>query len=179
MPIRDLLSKKKEKIVKKTFELTLSTYPEQSQEIFKDKNRQFTNPVGFTTYKTIESIVEKIINDESIESFLSPLEEIMKLRAVQDFTPSQAVGFIFFLKRAIQEEIEKETEPAELIDFLSRIDSLSLLAFDIYMKQRERLYDIKANELINRTWWILKKWNIVSEIPDKITEKNITQSEVG
>lgn len=179
MPISALLSQKKEKIVKKAFELTISTYPEQSQQVFKEKNRQFTNPVGYTTYQTIESIVEKIINDESIESFISPLEEIMKLRAVQDFTPSQAVGFIFFLKKTIQEELEKETDPTELIDFLSRIDSLSLLAFDLYMKQRERIYDIKANELINRTWWILRKWNIVSEIPDKITEKNKTQSEVG
>lgn len=170
MPIKDLLSQKRKKIINRSFDLTISTYPEETQSFFKDRNRQFTNPVGFTTYQAIEHIIEKIISDEPIENFKTPLEELLRLRAIQDFTPSQAIGFIFFIKKAIQEELEKEANSAELIDLLSRIDSLSLIAFDIYMVQREKIYNIKANELIDRTWWILKKWNIVSEIPDKIME---------
>lgn len=170
MPIKDLLSQKRKKIINRSFDLTISTYPEETQSFFKDRNRQFTNPVGFTTYQAIEQIIEKIISDEPIENFKTPLEELLRLRAIQDFTPSQAIGFIFFIKKAIQEELEKEANSAELIDLLSRIDSLSLIAFDIYMVQREKIYNIKANELIDRTWWILKKWNIVSEIPDKIME---------
>jgi len=35
------------------------------------------------------------------------------------------------------------------------------------MKYREKIYDLKAKDLIDRTWWILKKWNIVSEIKDE------------
>jgi hypothetical protein len=38
------------------------------------------------------------------------------------------------------------------------------------MKYREKIYDLKSKELIDRTWWILKKWNIVSEIPDKTVQ---------
>lgn len=170
MPIKDLLSKKRQKIVKKSFELTLTTYPEESQSFLKEHSRQFTNPVGYTLYNSIEQIVDKIINDEPVENFISPLEEIIRIRAVQDFTPSQAIGFIFLIKKAIHDELEKEVAPDQIIDLLSRIDSLSLIAFDIFMKYRERIYEIKSKELIDRTWWILKKWNIISEIPDKTLE---------
>ncbi|WP_297209538.1 MULTISPECIES: RsbRD N-terminal domain-containing protein [Thermodesulfovibrio] len=170
MSIRDFLSKKRKAIVNKSFEWTVSTYPEESQSFLKDNSRQFTNPIGYNLYQSIEQIVEKIINEEPIDNFITPLEEIIRIRAVQDFTPSQAVGFIFLIKKAFQDELEKEIEPLKVLDFLSRIDSLTLIAFDIFMKYREKIYDLKSKELIDRTWWILKKWNIVSEIPDKTVE---------
>jgi len=58
----------------------------------------------------------------------------------------------------------------QLMGYLSRIDSLALIAFDIFMKYREKIYDLKSKELIDRTWWVLKKWNIVSEINDEKDE---------
>lgn len=170
MEIYDLLSKKRDSIVDKCFDLTISTYPEQSHLFLKEKKRQFTNPVGYTIYQGIQKIIDNIIAQEPLENFTSPLEEIIRIRAVQDFTPSQAVGFIFLIKEAIYSSIYREVKYNELTDLLSRIDSLALLAFDIFMKYREKIYDIKARELIDRTWWILKKWNIVSEIDDTILE---------
>lgn len=171
MEIYDLLSKKRDSIVEKCFDLTISTYPEQSHLFLKEKKRQFTNPVGYTIYQGIEKIIDNIIAQESLENFTFPLEEIIRIRAVQDFTPSQAIGFIFLIKEAIYNSIYREAKHNELMDLLSRIDSLALLAFDIFMKYREKIYDIKARELIDRTWWILKKWNIVSEIDDTLLEK--------
>ncbi|GAB5047277.1 RsbRD N-terminal domain-containing protein [Thermodesulfovibrio sp. TK110] len=171
MTINNLLSKKKESIVEKSFNLTISTYPENTQVFFKDKKKQFTNPVGYTIYQGIQDIIDKLINDESLDSFIPPLEEIIKIRAVQDFTPSQAVGFIFLIKKTIYDELRKHIEPEKLLEFLAQIDSLALVAFDIFMKYREKIYDIKAKELIDRTWWILKKWNIVSEIENETVEK--------
>lgn len=171
MEFLDLLSKKKNSIIEKSFELTISTYSEETQPFFRERRRQFTNPVGYTLYQGLQEIVEKLIRNEALESFISPLEEIIKIRALQDFTPSQAVGFVFFIKKAIYDEVANEVDPSELMDFLSRLDSLALVAFDIFMKYREKIYDLKAKELIDRTWWILKKWNIVSEIPEE-TLKN-------
>ncbi len=170
MSVKDLLLKKRKGIIDKSFELTIATYPEESQTFLKETDRQFTNPIGYTVYESIEQIVDKIINEENVESFISPLEEIIRIRAVQEFTPSQAVGFVFLIKKAFQDALEKEMESSQLLDFLTRLDTLSLIAFDIFMKYRERIYDLKAKELTDRTWWILKKWNIVSEISDKTIE---------
>ncbi|MDI1471832.1 MAG: RsbRD N-terminal domain-containing protein [Thermodesulfovibrio sp.] len=172
MPINDLLSKKRQSIINKSFELTIATYPEESQTFLREKSTQFTNPVGYTIYHAIEQIIDKIISNEPIENFILPLEEIIRIRAVQDFTPSQAVGFIFLIKKALQDELEKDFESSQILDFLSRVDSLALVAFDIFMKYREKIYDLKSKELIDRTWWILKKYNIVSEISDKTVETN-------
>ena len=49
----------------------------------------------------------------------------------------------------------------------SRIDDLALLAFDIYMKCREKLYDIRANEAKNQVSRLLQRAGMLSEIPDK------------
>lgn len=170
MSINNLLSKKRNNIIGKAFDLIISTYPEQSRIFLKGKNNRFSNPIGYHTNQTIQQIIDNIIADEELESYLLPLENIIQIRAVQDFTPSQAIGFIFLIKKAIHAEIHKEANSNELMELMSKIDSLALIAFDIFMNYREKIYDIKAKELIDRTWWILKKWNIVSEIDENLLE---------
>lgn len=173
MSINNLLSKKRNNIIDKAFDLIISTYPEESRIFLKDKSNRFSNPIGYQTHQTIQQIIDNIIRDEEPESFLLSLENIIQIRAVQDFTPSQAIGFIFLIKKVIYTELYKEANSDELMDLMSRIDSLALVGFDIFMKYRERLYDIKAKELIDRTWWLLKKWNIVSEIGENSLEPKI------
>ena len=82
---------------------------------------------------------------------LTWLDEIIRIRVLQNFAPSQALAFIFLLKNVIRhelaEEIRKENLAAELLDLESRIDGLALLGFDVYTKRREKLYEIKADEV--------------------------------
>jgi hypothetical protein len=70
------------------------------------------------------------------------------LRAVQDFTAGQAVSFPFLLKKIIREECKADCTrcPDEFADLEARIDELTLLAFELYVKCRERLFEIKYNE---------------------------------
>ena len=74
------------------------------------------------------------IDREAINSFLDP---IIRIRAIQDFTPSRATSFILFLKQIIRETLGKEFQDPQVvtafIDFESRIDDLCLMAFDIYV----------------------------------------------
>ncbi len=89
---------------------------------------------------------------------------------MQDFSPSQAVAFIFLLKRVIREELESEIPENQLFDELmiidSRIDDMALLGFDIYMGCREKIYEIRAKEAKNRVSGLLQKSGLISEIPD-------------
>ena len=50
------------------------------------------------------------------------------------------------------------------------IDGLGLLAFDIFMQCREKLYDIKANEMRHMTFRLLQQANLVSEQPSEGTD---------
>jgi hypothetical protein len=82
------------------------------------------------------------------------LDQIIRIRAIQNFSPSQAVAFVFFLKTVIREALEEDIKQSgikeELLVIETRIDQLALLAFDQYMVCREKLYDLKANEPTGR-----------------------------
>ena len=78
------------------------------------------------------------------------LDAIIRIRAVQDLTASQAVGFVFLLKPILL-ELQPERNPAARdvplgVLLNDRIDRLALMAFDKYMQCREQLADIRVSE---------------------------------
>ena len=76
------------------------------------------------------------------------LNDIVKVRAVQDITAGEAVSFPFLLKKILREECPAEVShyPDEYANLEARIDEMALLAFDLYMQSREKLFEIKYNE---------------------------------
>jgi len=86
---------------------------------------------------------------------------------VQEFAPSEALGFIFQLKDVVRKVLAKAPQhPAaanELDVFDSAVDDLALFAFDLYMQCREKIYDIKAKEARSLTFRLLQKAQIITE----------------
>lgn len=125
--------------------------------------------MGHTFTQGIDNIIETLIAGEGFTEDLPLLDDIIRVRAIQDFTPAQALNFVFFLKRVIREELEKEIKQNklydELLEFESEIDELALYTFNIYVKCREQLYQLKTDELKRMTFSLLKKANLMSEIP--------------
>jgi len=148
--IQDLLKKNKAAILERWFHLILETYPANTATIMRKEKNQFTNPVGSTISREIEVLFKKLCEGIWDEKCQASLDSILKIRSVQDFSPSKAVGFIFLLKRAIGEtlknEICKESVMDEWLKFQSKIDELALFAFDIYMDCREKICDIRVNQ---------------------------------
>ena len=104
------------------------------------------------------------MDHEVLKSFIDP---IIRMRAVQGFSPSEAVSFIFSLKAVIRKMYAKKIQEDEfaraLLAFESKIDTLSLISFDIYNACREKIYDIKANEVRNRAYRAFKRANLVAD----------------
>ncbi|HMK59775.1 MAG TPA: RsbRD N-terminal domain-containing protein [Dissulfurispiraceae bacterium] len=173
MKLDELLKKQRSSIIDKWFNRIISSYPDDTAEFLRKKSG-FANPVGQTTFQGIQDIFDGLLLDAEPTEIEPFLDSIIRVRAVQNFSPSEAVDFIYQLKKIIREEISASFKDAEIRGELesldSRIDSLALLSFDIFMKCREKLYDIKANELRDRTLWLLKKSNLLTETPDE-TEK--------
>jgi hypothetical protein len=146
----DILLQNKTAILKKWFDLILETYPANTAAIMRKEKNQFTNPVGSTLSREIDILFKNLCEGSQEEKCQSSLDSILKIRSVQDFSPSKAVGFIFLLKRAIGEtlknEICKESVMDEWLKFQSRIDELALCAFDIYMGCREKICEIRINQ---------------------------------
>jgi hypothetical protein len=146
------LRHKKTEIVKKWFDTILESYPPDSINFFSRIEKRFGNPVGYTIHQEIESLCDMVLANGKgdDEQKAISLDNIIKIRTVQDFTASQAVKFIFLLKKIIREYRDpndlSEQALTELLEVESRIDRLALEAFDTYMRCRDIISEIKVNE---------------------------------
>jgi len=169
MRFKDVLVQKRGEILKRWFDLTIQSYPEDTAAYFKQKKDHFANPVGSTLRRGLDAILEELFKGTApdADTLRSSMDPIVRIRAIQDFKPSEAVSFIFSLKPIIRKISNKaltdENLESELRAFESEIDILGLLAFDIYMLCREKLYDLKANEVRNRTYRAFKRANLITE----------------
>jgi len=148
--MQDLLKENKAAILERWFYLILETYPANTAAMMRKDKNQFTNPVGSTLSREIDVLFKSLCAGSQDEKCQSSLDSILKIRSVQDFSPSKAVGFIFLLKRAIGETLKNEMCKGSVMDewlgFQSRIDDLALQAFDIYMDCREKICEIRINQ---------------------------------
>ncbi len=153
--IYELLEAHYHAIVKKWIDKVYDSYPEDGAKFLRNKKDAFANPVGFRINRGIEGLVKELINEEPSEGVEEFLDSILRVRAVQDFMPGDAVAFVFELKKVIREVLSKQLNEnarlmAELLDVESKIDRLALLAFDIYMGCREKLFQLKVEEIKRR-----------------------------
>jgi len=168
MSLKDVLQEKKPAIVKKWFEAVLETYHENARGPLGKREAQFTNPVGYNLAQGIEGLFDAIREGLIPDDVSRFLDDMIRIRAVQDFTPSQAVAFIFEVKKIVRKELSGEilNDPHILEDLAvwdSAVDDLVLFAFDIYMQCREKIYDLKANEARNLTFRLLQKAKLIAE----------------
>ena len=149
--LTELLSQKKAVILDKWFHAVLETYPEDTAKFLKKEKDRFANPVRHAVLRGIEGLYEALIKGEDPPKVNEFLENIIKIRSVQDFSPSQAINFIFFLKKIINEtlgkEIHKKQLYKEMLDLEARIDTMGLMAFDVYLQCREKIYELRINEV--------------------------------
>lgn len=148
------LAAKRNAIIREWLARTLQTYPEHTSRFLAHEKDPFRNPVGHTLREAFPVLFDALLGGTDAARVMPVLDGIVRIRAVQDFTAGQAVAFIFLLKRVIREELKGEihVEPdAEgLATIEGRIDQMSLLAFDLFMKCRERMYEIRTNEARRR-----------------------------
>lgn len=153
--LKELLVKRKSSIVDKWVGMILNSYPSESLNFLKSQKDQFANPVGYTISSNAGKLFDEMIGDADRIRIKELLDDIIRIRAVQEFRPSRAVEFVFSLKEAIRNEIKEETGDTcldeELVRFESKIDMMALIAFDLYMQSREKIFQIRVNEVKARS----------------------------
>lgn len=172
MKLPDLLKKHKSSILKSWIDKIVHTYPPETAQFLKKQKDRFANPVGASiseeTAHLFDQLVQGVSSGEEVSTFL---DRIIRVRAVQDFTPTQALSFIFQLKGVIRaqlgDELRQEDLAAEMVEFDARVDQLGLLAFEIFMACREKLYDLRAKEMRTLFSKALDRSGIFCEIPEQ------------
>lgn len=138
-----------EKIVNKWVEYTLSTYG--SSSFFVKERDKFANPVGGNIREALGKLFLLVSRGADSKEFVTPIKQIMSIRSVQEFSPSQAVAPLNAVKHITRDIFSGDKERnhlvADLYDFEFAVDLAVLAAFDIYMEFRERLYQVRINEI--------------------------------
>jgi len=180
MTLLEILEKKKKQITDKWFEATAQTYPEDAVRFIKTQKNRFDNPVGMLTKSSLEGVFSVILKNDTPETIQSILDPVIRIRAIQSFSPQKSVSFIYLLKKVIRHLLKNELNSIDMLkqlnEFEMRIDELALIALDLYVICREKIFEIKATEEKKRTFSAFERAGLIREIPEEgitISEKMI------
>jgi len=181
--LTNLISEKKESILSKWFDVILATYPAETSKFMRRQKDRFANPVGYSILQGVEGLFDCLIQKADAAKVSTFLDDIIRVKAVQESSAVQALSFVFALKTVVREELAEDIRKIdlngtknsgwiieELLEFESRIDEQALLAFDIYMQCREKLYEIRANDVKDQTFRLLQQANLIYNRKDRASD---------
>jgi hypothetical protein len=157
-----LLWPHKEAMTKRWSDVVHGTYPFETVGFLRTAGDRFTNPVGFCTEEAARALMEAIFAEMPDEEVIKKaVDEIIRVRAIQDFSPETAVGIFFAMKDIVRDVVGSlEDKAADLAPAMwaleSRIDAVALLAFGAYARSREALHQLRVDEVKRRNSQILR-----------------------
>ena len=166
--LRDFLQTRRTAIVDRWTGLTFEVYPPDAARLMTREKDRFRNPVGHVTRKSLEDLYDGLVAGRPAGEMTGALDGIVRIRAVQDLSPSQALGFLFLLKPSVRDELgEGATMDLTALDFA--IDRLTLEAFDLFMRCREQIHGLRRNEIKQQASALLQRRNrIADEEQDRV-----------
>lgn len=130
-----------DELVEQWFAQTLESYPHLASPFPASEKDPFRNPVGHALRSGMAILLQELLGSMDAANIAPALDKIVRLRVVQNFTPSEAVGFVFLVR-----SILLGSHPPRPAMIEAHIDRLALMAFDQYMKCREQIAEVRANE---------------------------------
>jgi RsbT co-antagonist protein rsbRD N-terminal domain len=130
-----------ETILEQWFAQAIESYPRLTARFLAAERDSFRNLVGHTLREGMAVLLQEILGDMNAGKLSAALDSILRIRAVQDFKPSEAVGFVFLLR-----PILLGSNPPRPAMLEARVEQLALMAFDHYMDCREDIARVRTNE---------------------------------
>jgi hypothetical protein len=170
MPLRELLMDRRSAVCLRWLEAVLADYGPETAVRWRRERDPFANPIGNALATGLPELFEAVLGvDGASARAANALEEIVRIRSVQQLAPSRAIGFVFMLRDAIRQEVGAElsggAHAATLGELDGRIQNLALLAVDVYARCREQIFRVRQEELKRSVASILRRWR-VEEIPE-------------
>jgi hypothetical protein len=162
MTFEELLTKKKDAILQRWVDDALAMYSKDASAAFRREKDPFANPVGHSLRVGTQAIFEALLDGMTEEGEIrGHLDGVIRVRAVQQVSASGAVDFVFGLKQAVRTELGVKPGDAQFAPELAKldgqIDRIALMAFDVYVKCRDQVSELRINEVKRRVSWVLDK----------------------
>ncbi len=91
-------------------EIASTYHPDAARFLSREKDR-FANPVGWAIEHCTEAVLDQVAGAMDPDAVKEALDPIIRIRAVQDMSPSMAVAFVFGLKTAARDELGPQAGP--------------------------------------------------------------------
>jgi len=164
--LKQHLAENRDAILEGWFERVVQSYPDETGKFLSTRKNDFANPVGAAMRECLAGILDFLIEGGEREELARRVEQFIKVRAVQEFTPARAMAFVFLLKNVVREQLDRRLGDAEtvrgLLDFESDVDGVSLICFEHYSEARERLHQIAATSNYRQTHVLVERMNKMS-----------------
>ncbi len=136
-------------------------YGIDAQGVSRTIDDQFMNPVGYVVRSATKLLFSAVIGEEiDKEAIQKKVYELMRIQAIQQLSPAQAHLPFIALKEHLQTFLMKDLKDKdsffEFKAMLDRIDTLMLMAFDVYVQDKEVLFRVRIQELKNAQAQILR-----------------------
>ncbi len=160
--MRQVLETKKDAVLERWLDDVVAAYPNEGGAFFRVRRNQFANPVGHSIREGTRAVLDGVLTGAALDAFRVPLAAMLRVRAVQEMSASQAVGFVLGLKRAIRAEAgepENCARAEELVALEEAVDRVALLGFDLFTEVREELARVRIREMERHVSWITSRLN--------------------
>jgi hypothetical protein len=146
----------REEILKRWIDRVFDGYPEETAKFLRSNSDPFANPVAAGLREGLAEILDGVFRGVEPHELTSALDRVIRVRAVQEFDPSVAVGFVFDLKDLLRNS-GWDGADGSMGELDRRIERLGLCAFDVYMRCREDMWRIRAQEIRNQSVGIMER----------------------
>ena len=163
MSIGDLLRERQDAIVERWAEAVFSSYHKDAAVLFQKQQDPFANPVGKSVRDGTRGLFRVILDGMNPEELRTHLDEIIRVRAIQQFSPSEALSFVFSLRSILRTVVpELDSDPQlrnDATELDKTIDEVALAAFEMYSERREEVAQLRIKEVKRQMGWVFEKIN--------------------
>ena len=170
MGLDKLLEQREAAIVGLWVDHIVNTYAPDSAHFFKNQKDQFANPVGVTFSDSLARVFTALRTGADREVLSQHLDPVLRIRAIQAFTPAEALAFIIDLKPILRSQIKEASKDRglrkELARFEEQIDAMLLIAFDVYSLCREKIFELKVSTERDKIYKAFARAGLIADIED-------------
>ena len=164
------IAQHRDEILKRWIDLVVDGYPEETAKFLRSKSDPFANPVGAGIHEGLAEVLDGLIKGVDPEELGPALDRVIRVRAVQEFAPSEAIKFVFDLKDLVVGIAGERDGDPEAYEIASRIEAVGLQAFDVYMNCREEMWSIRTQEVRHQSVGIMERVAAWKERREEKTE---------
>ncbi|MGB7265123.1 MAG: RsbRD N-terminal domain-containing protein [Terracidiphilus sp.] len=128
-------------VAEKWIERTFDLYPAEARSSMISVSDPFRNPAGYALKENLTTLAREVLGGMDIRAVEPAIDALVRLRAVQDFVPTEALRFMADLRTVIADMAGPIPNSMN-----GRIDELERMALEKYSACREQIAGLREKE---------------------------------